>query len=176
MIDFTIKAETEDTKNAFLAFCNNYKGNVAEFMNLILKNSGHMADVSLTFDEEAGGLTLHQIAPDRGWVMADIPSTSVSETGESKQEMEVGIVKYANVPVGDKYMTFREAGIWVMLKEEKGVPDTKVGHFKDLNDGVKLFNSKDVLDQIEKTKKESKKEDKVIEKLKKGEMKRRGNN
>lgn len=171
MIDLIIRVENEDTKNSLVTFIQQYKDNIAEFMNLLMKNNGHLADVGIKLGEDKV-LEVTQIAPDKGWVLADIPSTSASENGEVVEGKEVSIVKYASVAIGDKYMVFKDGVIWVMIKDENGVPDTKIGQFKNLNDGINMFNSPEVLAQLDRVKKEIKKETKIIDKIKKADKNR----
>lgn len=172
MIDLTISVENEDTKNAFMSFVQQYKDNIAEFMNLLLKNSGHMADVGIKLNDK-NILEITQISPDKGFVMADILTTTAGVDGESVESKEVGIVKYSTVEEGDKYMVFKDGAIAVYLKDANGVPDTKIGNFKNLNDGVTMFNSPEVLAQLEKVKDDIKNEEKVIDKIKKADKNRK---
>jgi len=154
MIDFTIKAENENVRNSFVAFIQNYKGNVADFMNQILKQGGEMADCIIDVDPsiDSPQIEIFQTAGDKGYVLFG--------------EDNVQLGQYVQVEVGDKYLQCQNDGLWVFVKEAEGVPDTKIGFFKNLNDAVNGFNSKAVAEALSKTREASKKEDGVLDRLK----------
>lgn len=162
MIDFTIKAENEDVRNSFIAFIQNYKGNVAEFMNLVLKNGGQLADCVIDLDPsvENPQLSLFQTSGDKGYVL-----------GADQEGATIDLRQYGSVPAGQKYMLLQDGGLWIFVKEKEGIPDTKVGHFKNLNDAIKGFNSEAVNEAVKKTRETGEREDKVIDKLKKAAVK-----
>lgn len=161
MINFTIKAENEDVRNSFIAFIQNYKGNIAEFMNLVLKNGGQLADCVIELDPNADNpqLELFQTSGDKGVVLAEAKSG------------EISLITYGEIPEGDKYMVCQDGGLWIFVKEKISIPDTKIGHFKNLNDAVKGFNSEAVAEAVKKTREVGEREDKVIDKLKKAAVK-----
>lgn len=132
MIKFTTNAETEQVKSAFLTFIESQKEAIGGFLTTIIKDTGANADAQLKI--EGDEITLYQLAPDKGYVLA--------ETGNPELPIQLG--KYLEVPAGNKYVNQEKDLTVLYLRKPEGVADVKLGVFKSINDAVKEFNSESV--------------------------------
>lgn len=132
-----IKFENETVRTAFENFVRNYKGNVEQYLNMVLGNDGVPVDAFISTTGET--ITVYQQAPDKGLVLAMGASGLI-------------LGAYLDVPNGELYGIVESGAIFLYLKEPKGSPDVKLGQFKTLTDAAKDWTSEAVTNRIKEVK------------------------
>ncbi len=140
MEQILINAETASTKEAFVNFLQNYKVQVAQYLNALIGNDGSPVDSSLVFNAD-GTITVYQLAPDKGFVLGAVDG-----------EIPLQVMKYASLTEGQKYVIQEHDRQVLFVKEPKGSPDFKVGVFKTLSDAVTELNSDAVNKEVQNAK------------------------
>jgi hypothetical protein len=138
MIDITIKAETQDVADAAKLFLTTYKEQVVGFTNQVLQAQGAQVDAGLKVIDDT--IVIYQMNPDKGFVLGEVKAT--------EGEASIAVMKYPDLPDGQRYVTIEGDRIFLFLKEPQGTPDPKIGAFKTLNDAVTEFNSQSVKDAL----------------------------
>lgn len=137
MIKFEVTASNQHVKDAFLNFLTNYKDTISEYLNTVIANQGQPADAGVEVGDD-GNVTLFQIAPDKGLIIAESPDAATP----------LAIVRYKELAVGSKYLMPKGERIGLFMKTAEGEQDPYFGTFKNLNDVVKGLSSKEVADGI----------------------------
>lgn len=153
MIDFTIKCDTEAGRDAVAMFVKTYKEQMAEYVNLELRDKGQLVDSGFIIGED-GTLTLFQVAEDKGYVLAHMDEVPYWE-----------VKKLQNVGDDEPFIRMTKNGLTLFLKSEAGIPDLKVGEFKTIDDAVTEFSSESVAKAIAAALASKKEQLKQIKKL-----------
>jgi hypothetical protein len=155
MQDLIIKVENEEVGKAVGLFFDNYKEPFAQFLNNVLKTETGSADAFVSIKKAESGLIeaidVYQTAPDKGFVLAQVPSLKVATTDAelATPQYEVQVSEYLSLPVEAKYVVFDGAKLALFIKREEGVPDYKIGNFANLNDVVTQIDSESVKNAID---------------------------
>lgn len=154
MTDLRINADSEAVRDALEMFLSTYKEQVCEYINLELRDKGQLVDSGMTKNGDV--LTFHQVAEDKGFVLA--------ETGGFPP---VEIQKYTTVGEDELFIRSTKNGLTLFIKSESGIPDVKIGEFKTIDDAVTEFNSDSVTKAVLAARESKKQQLKQIKKLKK---------
>src|SRR5258706_2677144 len=114
MIDFTIKCDTEAGRDAVAMFVKTYKEQMAEYVNLELRDKGQLVDSGFIVSDD-GTITLYQVAEDKGYVLANIEDRPYWDVRKSS---EVGM--------DEPFILMTKNGLTLFLNNWIGMPDWQV--------------------------------------------------
>ena len=137
MQEVKINLEDKIVKDAFLNFINNYKSNIAEYINALVGNDGEPCDAEVSVNGEE--VTVFRIGPDKGYIIAEAPEGSA---------VPVTITRYADLGNEMLYFLPEKERICLFYKLPKGEVDLRLGVFKTLNDAIGHFKSEEVTQAI----------------------------
>jgi hypothetical protein len=113
----------------------NYKDNFSQFIKVMYKNNGEIADPKITIEDNT--IIVTKANKSKGFVM-------VIDGGKP------AMVEYNDLAVYDKYMTVTNGACYMFLKTTSA--DIELGHFKTLEDATMKFDSEEVNEAVSKAK------------------------
>lgn len=132
MKDFVIKVQTDEAQKALVTFFNNYKVNIGQFLNELIKANGTPVDAEVKVTEDT--IEVFQLAPDKGFVLGEVDDS----------EIPVQVMAYKNLAVNKRYLVQENDRIILYWKRGEGTPDVRLGQFKTISDSISAFNSEGV--------------------------------
>lgn len=153
MTELLIKTDTEFVRDALSMFLKTYKEQIAEYINLELRDKGQLVDSGFVIGDD-GQITVCQVAEDKGFVLANTDEFPYWEMKKSK-----------NVGEDEVFIRMTKQGLTLFIKSEYGIPDVKVGEFKTFDDAVVEYNSESVAKALASARASKKEQLKQIKKL-----------
>lgn len=141
MKDFVIKVQTEDAEKALVAFFSNYKVNIGQFLNEMIRATGMPVDAEVKVQD--GTVEVYQLSTDKGYVLGEVAEGA---------EPPVQLMQYSQLAVNKRYLVQENDRLILYWKRAEGTPDVRLGQFKTISDSVIAFNSdgvKGAMKQVE---------------------------